>query len=240
MDAYARYLRENPAEVQVLFKELLINVTSFFRDTEAFAALKKEALPRIFEGKPETYIFRVWVPGCASGEEAYTLAMLFREYMDEINREYKFQIYATDIDDDAIATARAGTYPANISIDVSPDRLRRFFSKEENGFRIKKEIREMVIFAIQNVITDPPFTKMDLISCRNLLIYLETEPQNHIIPVFHYALRPGGVLFLSPSEGIGNFTDLFTPVDKKWKIYTTKPSMASARALVAQRFCVDR
>jgi two-component system, chemotaxis family, CheB/CheR fusion protein len=235
-DAYARYLRENPAEVQVLFKELLINVTSFFRDTEAFAALKKEALPRIFEGKPETYIFRVWVAGCASGEEAYTLAMLFREYMDEINREYKFQIYATDIDDDAIATARAGTYPANISIDVSPDRLRRFFIKEENGFRIKKEIREMVIFAIQNVITDPPFTKMDLISCRNLLIYLETEPQNHIIPVFHYALRPAGVLFLSPSEGIGNFTDIYTPIDKKWKIYTTKPSLASARAIVAQRF----
>ena len=236
MDSYARYLRENPAEVQVLFKELLINVTSFFRDTEAFAALKREVLTLMFDDKPENYIFRVWVPGCASGEEAYSLAILFREYMDEINQDFKFQIYATDIDDDAIATARAGMYPENIAIDVSSGRLRRFFAKEESGYRIKKEIREMVIFAIQNVISDPPFTKMDLISCRNLLIYLEAGPQNHIIPAFHYALRPGGVLFLSPSEGIGNFVDLFAPLDKKWRIFTTKPSSVSGRTLVAQRF----
>jgi len=236
MEAYARYLQENPPEVQVLFKELLINVTSFFRDKEAFEALTKAVLPRIFEGKPENYIFRAWVPGCASGEEAYTIAMLFSEYMDEIKKDFKLQIYATDIDDDAIATARAGTYPANIAIDVSPERLRRFFSKGDSGYRIKKEIREMVVFAIQNVITDPPFTKMDLISCRNVLIYLEVELQNRVIPAFHYALRPGGVLFLSPSEGIGNFTDLFNPLDKKWKMYTTKPSLISARTLVAQRF----
>jgi two-component system CheB/CheR fusion protein len=236
MEAYARYLQENPAEVQVLFKELLINVTSFFRDKEAFEALSKTVLPRIFEGKPENYIFRAWVPGCASGEEAYSIAMLFSEYMDEIKQEFKLQIYATDIDDDAIATARAGTYPANIAIDVSPERLRRFFTKGEDGFRIKKEIREMVVFAIQNVITDPPFTKMDLISCRNVLIYLEAELQNRVIPAFHYSLRQGGVLFLSPSEGIGNFTDLFTPLDKKWKIYTARPSLDSARTLVAQRF----
>ena len=193
-------------------------------------------MPRIFEGKPENYIFRAWVPGCASGEEAYSIAMLFSEYMDEIKQEFKLQIYATDIDDDAIATARAGTYPANIAIDVSPERLRRFFTKGEDGFRIKKEIREMVVFAIQNVITDPPFTKMDLISCRNVLIYLEAELQNRVIPAFHYSLRQGGVLFLSPSEGIGNFTDLFTPLDKKWKIYTARPSLDSARTLVAQRF----
>jgi two-component system CheB/CheR fusion protein len=236
MDAYARYLQENPPEVQVLFKELLINVTSFFRDTEAFESLTQEVMPRLFDDKPENYIFRVWVPGCASGEEAYSIAMLFAEYMDKIKQEFKLQIYATDIDDEAIAIARAGTYPANISIDVSPERLRRFFSKEETGFRIKKEIREMVVFAIQNVITDPPFTKMDLISCRNLLIYLEVELQNRVIPAFHYALRSGGVLFLSPSEGIGNFTDLFIPIDKKWKIYTAKPSLESARTLVAQRF----
>jgi two-component system CheB/CheR fusion protein len=236
MEAYARYLQENPPEVQVLFKELLINVTSFFRDKEAFEALTKAVLPRIFEGKPENYIFRAWVPGCASGEEAYSIAMLFSEYMDEIKQEFKLQIYATDIDDDAIATARAGTYPANIAIDVSPERLRRFFTKGEDGFRIKKEIREMVVFAIQNVITDPPFTKMDLISCRNVLIYLEAELQNRVIPAFHYSLRQGGVLFLSPSEGIGNFTDLFTPLDKKWKIYTARPSLDSARTLVAQRF----
>jgi len=236
MDTYARYLQENPAEVQVLFKELLINVTSFFRDKEAFEALTKEALPRIFEGKPENYVFRAWIPGCASGEEVYSIAMLFSEYMAEINQDFKLQIYATDIDDDAIATARSGKYPKNISIDVSPDRLRRFFAKEETGFRIKKEIREMVVFAIQNVITDPPFTKMDLISCRNVLIYLEVELQNRVIPAFHYALRPGGVLFLSPSEGIGNFTDHYASVDKKWKIYTSKPSLESSRNLVAQHF----
>ncbi len=235
LDSYARYLQENPAEVQILFKEMLINVTSFFRDPEAFAALSKEVLPRLFLDKPENYTFRVWVPGCASGEEAYSIAMLFREYMEEIKREYKLQIYATDIDDEAIATARSGVYPSNISIDVSPERLRRFFVKEETGYRIKKEIREMVVFAIQNVIKDPPFTKMDLISCRNLLIYLDVDLQNRVIPAFHYALRSGGMLFLSPSEGIGNFTDLFGPVDKKWKIYTTKRTLASARALMTQR-----
>jgi two-component system CheB/CheR fusion protein len=236
VDAYARYLSEDSGEVSILFKELLINVTSFFRDKEAFEALNKEALPRLFENKPENHIFRVWVPGCASGEEAYSIAMLFREYMDEIKQEFKLQIYATDIDDTSIATARAGMYPANIAADVSPDQLRRFFTKEESGFRIKKDIRELVIFAVQNVIKDPPFTKMDLISCRNLLIYLDTELQNHVIPAFHYALRPEGLLFLSPSEGVGNFTDLFGPLDKKWKIYRAKPSLMSARKLVAQRF----
>ena len=236
MDTYARYLQENPAEVAILFKELLINVTSFFRDKEAFEALETEALPLLFEEKPENYIFRIWVPGCASGEEAYSLAMLFKEKIDEFRQDFRVQIYATDIDDDAIATARAGMYPSNISLDVSPERLRRFFTKEETGFRIKKEIREMVVFAVQNVIKDPPFTKMNLISCRNLLIYFESELQARVIPAFHYALSTGGILFLSPSEGIGNFTDLFSPVNKKWKIYRAKPSGLSARALVAQRF----
>jgi len=235
LDAYARYLKENPAEVQILFKELLINVTSFFRDPEAYASLAKKVLPRLFENKPENYVFRIWVPGCASGEEAYSLAILFREYMDEIKKDFKLQIYATDIDDDAIASARSGTYPANIAIDLSPERLRGFFGKTETGFRIKKEIREMVVFAIQNVIKDPPFTKMDLISCRNLLIYLDTELQNRVIPTFHYSLRPGGVLFLSPSEGIGNFTDLFAQVDKKWKIYSIKSSGASARTMMIKQ-----
>jgi two-component system, chemotaxis family, CheB/CheR fusion protein len=235
-DAYARYLHENPEEVHILFKELLINVTSFFRDTEAFNVLSGEVFPLIFAGKPENHTFRVWVPGCATGEEAYSIAILFREYMDGIKQEFKIQIYSTDIDEDAIAIARAGIYPANVAIDVTPDRLRRFFTKEENGFRIKKGIREMVVFAIQDLIKDPPFTRMDLISCRNLLIYLEPELQNRIIPAFHYALRPGGVLFLSPSESIGNFTDLFSPIDKKWKIYRVKPSLTSSREMVAPRF----
>ena len=236
MSEYTRYLRDNPAEVQILFKEMLINVTSFFRDKEAFKAITDLVLPQLFEGKPENYVFRIWVPGCASGEEAYSLAILFREHMELNKQEFKLQIYATDIDDDAIATARAGIYPANIAIDVSPERLQRFFIKDENGFRIKKYIREMVIFAIQNVIKDPPFTRMDLISCRNLLIYLESETQNRVLPMFHYALRPDGVLFLSSSEGIGNFTELFTPLEKKQKIYRVKPSSLTARTMVAQRY----
>ena len=172
-EVYARYLKENPSEVQTLFKELLINVTSFFRDAEAFAALEKDILPQLCKDKPDDYLFRVWVAGCATGEEAYSIAILLRELMDETQQEFKVQIYSTDLDDDAIAIARAGIYPPNIAQDVTPERLRRFFIKEDAGYRVKKEIREMVVFAIQNVIKDPPFTKLDLLSCRNLMIYLE-------------------------------------------------------------------
>ncbi len=220
-DTYARFLKENPQEAHLLFKELLINVTSFFRDTEAFEVLKKDILPVLFTQKPDNYIFRIWVAGCATGEETYSIAILFREFMDETRQEYRVQIYGTDIDEDSIAAARSGIYPANIGIDVTPERLKRFFSKEETGFRIKKEIREMIIFATQNVIKDPPFTRLDLLSCRNLLIYLEPELQARFFPAFHYALKPGGVLFLSSSESIGSFTDLFTPINKKWKFYRT-------------------
>ena len=233
---YARYLQNNPAEVQILFKELLINVTSFFRDKEAFEAIANTVLPQMFKDKTQDYVFRIWVPGCASGEEAYSLAILFREYMETNKLDSKVQIYATDIDDDAISIARSGIYPENIAIDVSPERLRRFFTKEEAGFRIKKDVRELVVFALQNIIKDPPFTKLDLISCRNLLIYLESETQNRIIPMFHYALKPEGVLFLSPSEGIGNFTDLFSPIDKKLKIYRVKPSLSLARTTISHRY----
>ncbi|MFH0958067.1 MAG: chemotaxis protein CheB [Pseudomonadota bacterium] len=231
---YARYLQEHAEEVSLLFKELLINVTSFFRDAGAFDTLKMDILPKLFEHKPENYVFRVWVAGCATGEEAYSIAMTFREYMDESKLEFKVQIYSTDIDDDAIAVALAGSYPPNISIDVSPERLRRFFLKEETGYRVKKEIREMIVFAVQNVIKDPPFTKLDLFSCRNLLIYLEPELQNRLIPTFHYALKPGGILILSPSESIGSQTDLFAPVSRKWKFYMAKQSMDSTRRVMAE------
>ena len=233
VDAYTRYLAENPSEVHLLFKELLINVTSFFRDKEAFEFLKADVIPSLMENKPEDYVFRVWVAGCATGEEAYSIAMIFRECMDAARHSFKVQIYSTDIDDEAIAVARAGFYPANIAIDVSPERLRRFFVKEENGFRIRKEIREMVVFAVQDVIRDPPFTRLDLLSCRNLLIYFEPELQNRLIPVFHYALNPGGFLFLSPSESIGRFTDLFAPVSRKWKVYGTRQPVIPARAPAA-------
>ncbi|HUW28744.1 MAG TPA: chemotaxis protein CheB, partial [Sulfuriferula sp.] len=203
-EVYARYLKEHPAEMQALFRELLINVTSFFRDPEAFDTLRNDILPQLLAGKPEGYVVRVWVPGCASGEEAYSIAILLRELMEETHREFKVQIYATDLDEEAIAVARAGSYPPNIAQDITPERLRRFFIKDDAGFHVKKEIREMVVFAIQSVIKDPPFTKLDLLSCRNLMIYLEPELQNRLIPTFHYSLKQDGVLFLSPSESVGN------------------------------------
>ena len=236
VEVYSRYLKEHPTEAQALVKELLINVTSFFRDPEAFVVLKQEILPQLFADKPEDYVFRVWVAGCASGEEAYSIAMLLREFMDETEREFKVQIYATDLDDDAIAVARAGLYPPNVAADLSPERLRRFFVKEDAGYRIKKAVREMVVFAIQNVIKDPPFTKLDLASCRNLMIYLEPELQDRLIPAFHYALKPGGVLFLSPSESIGRHPELFSPLSRKWKIYRAVHSATAARALMAGDF----
>ncbi len=233
IEVYTRYLRENQNEVRELFKDLLINVTSFFRDPEAFALLKKDIFPLISADKPEDYVFRIWVVGCATGEEAYSIAILFREFVDETNRGFTIQLYSTDLDDDAIAIARAGLYPPNIAAAVTPDRLRRFFAKEDAGYRVKKELREMVVFAIQNVIKDPPFTKLDLISCRNLMIYLEPELQNQLIPAFHYALKPGGVLFLSPSESIGNYPDLFMAMSRKWKFYRANYSSASTRVVMA-------
>jgi two-component system CheB/CheR fusion protein len=229
---YVRYLKENPDEVHLLFKELLINVTSFFRDTEAFNVLEKDILPELCANKPDDYVFRVWVAGCATGEEAYSIAILLREWMDENHHEFKVQIYSTDLDDDAIAIARAGLYPPNIATDIEPERLRRFFSKEDAGFRMKKNIREMVVFAVQNVIKDPPFTKLDLLTCRNLMIYLEPELQNRLIPAFHYSLKPSGVLFLSPSESIGNHVELFTPINRKWKFYRATHTATATRAMM--------
>ena len=239
MEIYARYLKEHPAEVQLLFKELLINVTSFFRDPEAFVVLKRDILPQLFEGKPEDYVFRAWVAGCATGEEAYSVAMLLREHMDETRQDFRVQLYATDLDDDAIAIARAGLYPPNIAQDVPPERLRRFFVKDEAGYRVKKDIREMAVFAVQNVIKDPPFTRLDLLCCRNLLIYLEAELQNRLIPTFHYALKPGGVLCLSPSESIGNHLGLFEPLNRKWKIYRAIQTADSSRAMMSRNQSVS-
>jgi len=232
-EVYARYLKEHPAEVQLLVKELLINVTSFFRNPEAFETLKKDILPQLFAGKPEGSVFRVWVAGCATGEETYSIAMLLREFMDEARQEFKVQLYSTDLDDDAIAVARAGTYPPNIVQDVGPERLHRFFVKVETGYRVKKEIRGMVVFAIQNAIKDPPFTRLDLVSCRNLMIYLEPELQDRLIKTFQFALRPGGALFLSPSESVGTHSDLFAPLSREWRIYRASHFVAPARAVMA-------
>ncbi|MFM9916743.1 MAG: chemotaxis protein CheB [Rhizobacter sp.] len=231
-EVYARFIKEHPSELQALFRELLINVTSFFRDPQAFVALKTEVLPALLADKRESYVLRVWVAGCATGEEAYSIAMVLRELMDETHRDINVQLYSTDLDDDAIGVARAGLYPANIAQDVSPERLRRFFTKEDSGFRVKKEIREMVVFATQSVIKDPPFTRLDLLACRNLMIYLEPELQDRLIPAFHYALKPGGVLFLSPSESVGNHTELFEPIDRKWKFYRARHTAASTRKVL--------
>lgn len=234
MAVYARFLKDNPSETQKLFKELLINVTSFFRDPNAFIALKDTILPPMLAGKPASYVFRVWVAGCASGEEAYSIAIVLLELLDEIKakheQELSVQIYATDLDDDAIAVARVGHYPPNIAQDVTPERLHRFFTKDEAGYKVKKDIRDLVVFAVQSVIKDPPFTKLDLLSCRNLMIYLEPEQQNRLIPTFHYALKPGGVLFLSASESITSQPELFSALDRKWKFYRAVHSGTSTAA----------
>ena len=223
---YIRYLQQNPHEMDTLFKELLIGVTNFFRDPDAFEALKKKAFPHLFEGKSDDHGLRVWVPGCSTGEEAYSLGIVLREAMEERGVSLSAQIFGTDLDPDAIDTARAGIYPDSISADVSPSRLKRFFTRGQNSYRINRDIREMLVFAPQSIIKDPPFTRMDLVCCRNLLIYLEQDLQKRVLPLFHYTLNPGGILFLGSSETIGGFLDLFSALDKKWKIFRRKESPA--------------
>ena len=193
---YLRFLQENPHELDLLFRDLLIGVTSFFRDPEAFGALAKTALPGLLASRREGAPVRVWAPGCSTGEEAYSLAMLLREQMDRLKEQLAVQVFATDLDHTAVEAARGGLYPEGIARDVRPQRLARFFAKEDEGYRIKKDIRAMVVFAPQNVLKDPPFTKIDLLVCRNLLIYLQPEAQERVLSLFHYALKPGGVLFL--------------------------------------------
>jgi two-component system CheB/CheR fusion protein len=229
IDLYTRYLKDHPEEAQALFRELLINVTRFFRDREAFDVLRQDILPLLFAGKTEDYVLRIWVAACSTGEEAYSIAMVLREFMEDTQQELKIQFYGTDLDDEAIAVARSGLYPPNVAADVTPDRLRRFFAKEDGGFRVKKVIRDMVVFASQNAIKDPPFTRLDMLSCRNLMIYLEPELQNRLMGTFHYALKPGGVLFLSPSESTGNHPEIFSAINRKWKFYRAVHSMRPTR-----------
>jgi two-component system CheB/CheR fusion protein len=221
MLTYLRFLRENPKEVDLLFKELLIGVTSFFRDPAAWEHLEKHVLPELVAARASAGTLRAWVPGCSTGEEAYSLAIILREAIAAKNLagQLAIQIFATDLDGDAIEKARVGAYPANIAADVSPDRLRRFFVQDDRGYRVSKEIRESVVFAPQNIAMDPPFTKLDLLSCRNLLIYLSAELQKKIIPLFHYSLLPGGVLFLGSAETVGTFSNVFQALDGKTRLY---------------------
>lgn len=223
---YYRYLTENPGEVQMLFKDLVICVTCFFRDPAAFKALETKVIPDILAHKPKDGPVRVWVPGAATGEEALSIAMLLVEGMEKLGKYRQVQIFATDIDADVVERARQGDYPESIAADVPPDRLKRFFIRKDSAYRIKQEMREMVIYAEQNVISDPAFSRLDLISCRNLLIYLDMDLQKQIIPMFHYCLNPGGYLFLGASETIGGFSDMFQPLDLKWKIYQRKGLVA--------------
>ena len=221
MATYVRYLQENSQELDLLFKELLIGVTNFFRDPATWEQLREQALPSFLASRSPGQALRAWVPGCSTGEEAYSLAIVLKEASEAIPSKERFtiQIFATDLDRDAIDKARQGLYPESIAADVTPERLSRFFTKEERGYRVRKEIREMVIFAPQNLIMDPPFTKLDLLSCRNLLIYLTAEVQKKLIPLFHYSLKPGGLLFLGSAETVGDATSLFAPLSAKSRLF---------------------
>jgi chemotaxis methyl-accepting protein methylase len=222
MKDYVRFLRGNLQEIDLLFKELLIGVTSFFRDAGVWETLRNESIPALLAANPEGRALRAWVAACSTGEEAYSLAIVFREALEKLQPEARFtlQIYATDLDPDAIDRARKGFYPDNIAADVSPERLIRWFVPEEGGgYRIAKEIREMVVFAAQNIASDPPFTKLDLLCCRNLLIYFGPQLQKKLLPLFYYALNRDGLLLLGSAETIGNFGDLFSAVSTKQRIF---------------------
>jgi two-component system, chemotaxis family, CheB/CheR fusion protein len=224
---YLEILRDNPSELDLLFKELLVVVTGFFRDPIMFETLAQTITREILATRPDDSTVRVWVPGCATGEETYSVAILLREGAETLKKRFTFQIFGTDLDSQAIDAARTGVYPDGIAIDVPPARLTRFFSREDDHFRLKKEIREMIVFAPHSVVKDPPFTKMDLICCRNLLIYLEASCQQRVLNQFHIALKPNGLLFLGPSEGVGDMGDHFLALDKKARIFQrTGPDLA--------------
>jgi chemotaxis methyl-accepting protein methylase len=221
MPAYIRYVQENAQELDLLFKELLIGVTSFFRDPASWDELATKALPALIASRPAGHTFRAWVPGCSTGEEAYTLAIAFTEAWEAVHPKTRpsLQIFATDLDRQAIEKARLGQFPDGIAADLTPARLKRFFSKEERGFRAVKSIRQSLIFAPQNLIMDPPFTKLDIVTCRNVLIYLALDLQKKLFPLFHYSLTSGGLLFLGNAETVGGFGNLFAPVNASMRIF---------------------
>ena len=222
LEDYVRYVQENRRELAALHNDMLITVTSFFRDPEAFEVLKATVFPRLLEHKPPGQPIRVWVPACATGEEAYSLAIALVEFCEDNGRDERIQIFATDLDDDAIQYARRAVYPANIALDVSVDRLNRFFVKRDEEFVIARRIRDLLVFSRQNILADTPFSRMDLVSCRNLLIYLQPSAQQKVLRVAHYALNPSGYLMLGASETIGDAPELFSAVDRKQKIYLKK------------------
>lgn len=222
---YARILKSDKKELEALYADVLISVTEFFRNPTAFEALKKVIFPKLFSERRSDPV-RIWVPGCSMGQEAYSLAMAYAEFADHLPRARKVQIFATDLNEPLLDKARSGFYNTSLVAGVSPGRLRRFFVEEEGGYRISKSLRESIVFARQNILADPPFSRIDLISCRNVLIYFEQSLQRRVIPFFHYALKPKGFLLLGASESIGTFTDLFDTVDKKLKIYSKNPRLS--------------
>jgi len=222
LDEYVKHLQSNPPELKALYRDMLINVTSFFRNPRAFDALKSTVFPAILKNHPPEASIRIWTPGCASGEETYSVAIALLEFLGDKSSQANIQFFGTDVSESSIAKARAGSYPENITADVSPERLRRFFTKVEGRYRVTKNIRDMCIFAQHNILNDPPFSQMDLIACRNLLIYLEPVLQNKAISLFHYALRPGGYLLLGASEGVGTAGHLFSTEDRANKIFLKK------------------
>jgi two-component system CheB/CheR fusion protein len=222
LEDYARSLRDHGQELDSLFSDVLISVTSFFRNPETFEALQTEVLPRLLAQRGDDPI-RCWVLGCSTGQEAYSLAISFVEVAEMSPTTRRLQVFATDLNEKLLEKARQGLYSKSLAQDISPERLQRHFVEEQGGYRVSKSLREMVVFARQNLIADPPFSRMDLISCRNLLIYLEPSAQRRALPEFHYSLKPGGFLVLGTSESIGEFTDLFEPLDRKHKIFTKKP-----------------
>lgn len=229
---YTHYLQESEHETSILFKELLIGVTSFFRDTEAFISLKKNIIPQLLKDKPVNSQFRIWVPGCSTGEEVYSIAIIMCECMKEMKLHYPILIFGTDLCEESIKTARAGIYSESVCTNISSTRLQEFFIKDNNHYKIKKHIREMIVFASQDIIKDPPFRKLDILSCRNLLIYFDKELQKKLLPTFHYSLEPGGILFLGSSESATQAVDLFLPLDKKWKIFKSQPSIRSTSPIL--------
>ena len=219
MDRYLDLLRRAPSEIDLLAKDLLINVTSFFRDPKVFDLLVAKIVPGLVRSHSADHPIRIWIAGCSTGEETYSLAMIFREQITAAKRAVKLQVFASDVDPDAVATAREGLYPATIEADVSPVRLARFFSKEEHGYKVLPELRAAVVFAVQDVLADPPFSRLDLVSCRNLLIYLRSEAQAKVVSLFHYALREGGILVLGTSETAGNIDGRYELISKAARIY---------------------
>jgi two-component system CheB/CheR fusion protein len=219
LPAYLAHVRVHPEELQGLLRDLLISVTNFFRDREAFGRLEAEVVPRLFDGKKQGDQIRVWVAGCATGDEAYSIAMLLAERADALASPPTVQVFATDIDEEALAQGRVGVYPSTIAADVSPVRLKRFFTREGQTYRVKRELRETVLFAPHNILRDPPFSKLNLISCRNLLIYIDRPMQERILEIFNFALKPGGFLFLGTSESVDGRDELFAPVEKRQRIF---------------------